>query len=517
MIIHNPTRDVSTEIAKLFMGIDNHKLWAIGSYIHMTPAGWRPMISGKVRSDKMISRMGDNGKIYCHLPLSLKTIQAAYKSIRIIGKRFRGARYLKDNKCLTDYILFDIDAPGKNGGGSMYHPANNPDNWIYLIKLIEHKLGRFIVIRSSDSGGYHIYVWFDREVDCDIVAKFTHKFLTGAGIPVSSSGGIEIFPNLRANENDLFNGHRLPCINPNESYVVNPYTLSYEGDAEIFVEKACDRVSADILFSDQVETSAPKIQTAKTYGSKGLYPDDHEIFRWTGSSQSNATIGSIAKHVIKYRGVTDPDAAIAECWSMMEKNGYYEFASKREQQDIRHVNRWVKYHLKKINNAEQGYKGRKGGSTETNEQRRNRCIEKIIQVCKVLLKSGLNLAELSWTAISKTIQAITASLGLKGFSNKTLFNYSTHPTHPGHREIIEKELNIATHSSFTSTLDTPQNIEVSATIHSSEEPDSTPENQDVDPEIEVEIVFFDSEMKDESKNCDRNLQILERKRCESTE
>jgi hypothetical protein len=104
----------------------------------------------------------------------------------------------------TNFFVLDIDT------GSQYHPNQNK-NAISKICVCLKKLNlpASNPIRSSDSGGIHIYYNLAKSFNSDEVASCIHNVLTEAGYVVKA-GQLEIFPNVRKSVHSEFNGLRLP-------------------------------------------------------------------------------------------------------------------------------------------------------------------------------------------------------------------------------------------------------------------------------------------------------------------
>jgi|GEM_PF-2778791 len=106
------------------------------------------------------------------------------------------------------FLIIDIDVT------SPYYPRckrNEAQLKAMLGTLEEIGLCRFVPIRSSNSGGLHIYFPLPEPVGCDGLAKAAYETLRQAGFEIRN-GVLEIFPNIRADSRvkTLFQGIRLP-------------------------------------------------------------------------------------------------------------------------------------------------------------------------------------------------------------------------------------------------------------------------------------------------------------------
>ncbi|MBW4484080.1 MAG: hypothetical protein KME14_16205 [Tildeniella torsiva UHER 1998/13D] len=352
-------------------------------YIYIDESGWR---TARVCEDKGFRQLpftvGANRKKYYGIPIKSKTIEAAYRNGNLIGKR--PWRY-------TDYLVLDIDAPKTGREGSRYHPDRDICGWAKLITVLREYFDYIIVIRSSSSNGYHIYVWLDREVNTDAAAQRLQTILETAGLIIAKSQ-LEIFPNVRRGDS-LHLGIRFPCIEQ-ESYVVNPNNLERIGWRETFLELSEERNSADkflahipppkpILKSERVaietevravveerdripvEKPIKKIEQAPRKKRK-FNLDDR--FEWTSDNRSNDVIGAHVSYVIEQEGIIDPTKAEKRVWQRLIEHGYHSNASNDEQVDRDHVTRWISCRLKKGDVSPLGKKPG-SGDTRLNENR----------------------------------------------------------------------------------------------------------------------------------------------------
>lgn len=106
------------------------------------------------------------------------------------------------------FLILDIDIT------SPYYPRckrNEAKLKAILGTLEEIGLCRYVPIRSSNSGGLHIYFPLPEPVSCDGLARAVYETLRQAGFEIRN-GVLEIFPNVRADSRvkTLFQGIRLP-------------------------------------------------------------------------------------------------------------------------------------------------------------------------------------------------------------------------------------------------------------------------------------------------------------------
>jgi hypothetical protein len=109
----------------------------------------------------------------------------------------------------TRYVMIDIDID------SPYHPSNDPQAYARLLLTLEQiELVYPVPIRSSHSGGIHIYYFFPRAVPTFRIAALIRVTLINAKFQIKN-GQIEIFPNTKAYSDDkkkpsYYKAHRLP-------------------------------------------------------------------------------------------------------------------------------------------------------------------------------------------------------------------------------------------------------------------------------------------------------------------
>lgn len=117
----------------------------------------------------------------------------------LIGVRF-GA--------MTSYALIDIDR------SSLYHPANNSDGLSLILTALETiGIVRYVLVRSSSSGGLHLYLPLPHVVPTFGLAQALKQCLAAQGIEIAA-GQVETFPNTKAyalpGTYIEYNAHRLP-------------------------------------------------------------------------------------------------------------------------------------------------------------------------------------------------------------------------------------------------------------------------------------------------------------------
>jgi hypothetical protein len=158
----------------------------------------------------------------------------------------------------TRYVMLDIDID------SPYHPNNDPEAYARLLLVLE-EIGLVypIPIRSSHSGGIHIYFFFSRSIRTFRIAALVRVTLINARFPIKN-GHLEIFPNTKAYSNDrqnptYYKAHRLPLQPNSGSCLLDQWgeelicaaNLGHEAQLEMFLAEASK--SAEINDIDALE------------------------------------------------------------------------------------------------------------------------------------------------------------------------------------------------------------------------------------------------------------------------
>ncbi|MBW4636199.1 MAG: hypothetical protein KME30_31270 [Iphinoe sp. HA4291-MV1] len=159
-------------------------------------------------------------------PLQPRNLWSRYQNPgELLGLRFGN---------ITHYFLADIDA------GSAYHPVHHLENFNHVLATLETiGLTRYLLIRSSPSGGIHVYFFFKEKLDSFYLAYAAFLALQQAGIQVKG-GQLELFPNPKPYGKDKptnFNAHRLPL--QEGSYILENFSFApYSDNLEDFLNAA---------------------------------------------------------------------------------------------------------------------------------------------------------------------------------------------------------------------------------------------------------------------------------------
>jgi hypothetical protein len=262
----------------------------------------------------------------------------------------------------TRYAMLDIDR------GSPYHPANDPYAYAKLLSALE-KIGLVhpVSIRSSHSGGIHIYYFFSRPLKTFRIAALIRVTLINAGFPIKN-GHLEIFPNTKPYSPDktkptYYKAHRLPLQPNSGAFLLDRWgdellcsvNLTHEHQLQHFLAEA--ETSALINDIDAIECkldwaySLFKTKIAKYQHHSGNYSEIAQEWKenlelsmaigWTDHHQTNNLIPLFVCYGIVFKGLEDKQQLFE--WVHQEittARGYQEYC--RHQHEIeRKIRDWV--------------------------------------------------------------------------------------------------------------------------------------------------------------------------------
>ncbi|NJM99846.1 MAG: hypothetical protein HC800_24335, partial [Phormidesmis sp. RL_2_1] len=243
----------------------------------------------------------------------------------ILGKRFGK---------LTNYLMIDIDI------NSPFHPRNGGIEQI-LAAMESLGLCRFLLIRSSTSGGIHIYFPLAEPVSSWAIACAAHAALTAAGITIA--GGIcELFPNKKA-FNAEHNGHRLPL--QDGSFILDN-DFQCIGNSKTAFLRQWQLCAANQGDQQLGEARLEKPKPVPKPVSLGALPP----IAWSDKGQSN----DIMRQLVNYGDAVMGHKTIPSLsdWIMAiapQLPGFHQFASAESRNDLTRRNwayRWAKSHFK---------------------------------------------------------------------------------------------------------------------------------------------------------------------------
>ncbi len=260
-------------------------------------------------------------------PLQPRNLWEMYKDPnRILGLRFGRE---------TRYALIDIDKD------SSYHPDNNSENFRAVLGAAE-KIGlcRNMFVRSSESGGLHIYFFLPESVPTFGLACAIKFALLDEGLQLGC-GQLEIFPNVKAyskNKPTNYNAHRLPL--QVGSYLLNSDCQPVTNNISLLLDWADQDARHQDMeeLKEAIAVAVPR-QKATSYNrrstSKAQEWKRHLESRiaqgWTGEGQTNDLLADIVCYGIVWKGLSSPALIDYVVETAINSPGYSEYCSHQHQ------------------------------------------------------------------------------------------------------------------------------------------------------------------------------------------
>jgi hypothetical protein len=262
----------------------------------------------------------------------------------------------------TRYVMIDIDID------SSFHPNNDSKAYARLLLALEKiELTYPIHIRSSRSGGIHIYYFFPHPVSTFRLAALIRVTLINAGFQIKN-GQLEIFPNTKAYSEDktkpsYYKAHRLPLQPDSGACLLDQWgdelicsaNLTDEGKLEKFLIEA--QKSAETNNIKWIESKLDwaynlfKQKIAKYQHHASNYSEVAQEWKenleltidigWTDYHQTNELIPIFVCYGIVFEGLEDKQALFD--WvhqKITTTRGYSEYC--RHKNDIgQRIQDWV--------------------------------------------------------------------------------------------------------------------------------------------------------------------------------
>ena len=392
-------------------------------------------------------------------PVKWHTVNLHYLESRTLWKRYCdpdiliGLRFGKN----TSYGMYDLDIH------SPYHPHQDERAFKNLLSVLEHHgLCKIIIVRSSDSHGLHIYVFFPEPLNSFQVACALKYMVMKAGYTVKG-GTLETFPNTKTYVKNgkgfsNYNGHRLPL--QEGSYLLDDDYQPYSNSVETFV-----RLAEDTAQQQDIESFKKLLPVAYQWfkQTKGKYIPrgniSHSAARWrgdvedliaegwTGYGQTNEMLKEIGKYARVFLGLSDNDL-----WEKMLKIAQgcpgYETWCRHQQEIEKRCQDWAKiiepYWTPLYSDPERQEtyrqmmeRGIRTAGQDVNRERHENATERIIAAVKHVLEE----VEILPSRITQWIQALqeaTKQLFNMTVSESTLRRPENLPYwHPKHRDWTE--------------------------------------------------------------------------------
>jgi hypothetical protein len=262
----------------------------------------------------------------------------------------------------TNYFLLDIDS------GSQYH---NEDG-IQAVKGALEDIGipETVLIRSSQSGGWHLYGFLPEKVSSFGLAVGLVTALADAGLEVRA-GQLETFPNIKRYTNEgfsLYNGHRLPLQPCQGSYLLDGELLPYSDSVEVFLklaDRAAESVDLESL-TDWLERARQRQKKLRYLTSQNKAIESNRAQEWrknlearleegfTANGQTNDLVRDVIKYLVVFGGLEAEELREKAHALITAMPGYRAYCRHRGHIQ-RRINDWAKateskgYYLKYCN------------------------------------------------------------------------------------------------------------------------------------------------------------------------
>jgi hypothetical protein len=238
----------------------------------------------------------------------------------------------------TVYGMIDIDAR------SPYH-FNQDEAALEQILAALEAIGicRTLMVRSSDSGGLHIYLPLEQPVLSYGLAMAVQGALEQAGFRIAP-GQLELFPNSKAyKKNDVtnYNAHRLPLQPGSGSCLLNRFGEEIGDRLEQFLdiwEMAAN--GNDLEQLQEAIATAKQRSNAKSFSKRSNRAeqwrlDDLAIIQpgWTGAGQTNEILKVIARYGVVWEALSGDALVDYVEQTAVNLPGYREFCN--HQHEIR--------------------------------------------------------------------------------------------------------------------------------------------------------------------------------------
>lgn len=251
-------------------------------------------------------------------------------SAQLVGVRF-------DTQ--TRYALIDIDR------ASSYHPAQDPEA-LRTIRAALETIGiyRIIVIRSSWSGGLHLYIPLPEAVPTFGLASALQQCLTAQEMTIAA-GELEVFPNCKSyavpGSFTEYNAHRLPLQPASGSCLLDAEYNPLSQDLGQFLAQ-WDTAAAgqDIHELRGAIATARSNRRGKRHRKTTVVEEWLQDLRtemeegWTGHGQTNHLLKTIACYGVVFEGLKGDALTDFVHQTAIHSSGFWQWCA--HQSDIGH-------------------------------------------------------------------------------------------------------------------------------------------------------------------------------------
>lgn len=245
------------------------------------------------------------------------------------------------------YLMSDIDPKSKN------HPDNNPERYEGILKAMEGiGLCRPIVVRSSDSGGLHVYWYLPYAVHSFSLALAAKRALNKAEQHYKLiDGQLELFPNPKDHDPGRitnFKPHRLPLqtgsflldwelqpISKSVGTLMDWADWSAEGQDMVLLEEAMAK--AQVWLKEQHYFYKKRVSVEQF----ALDLQKHILTGWTSFGQTNFLLWKFAMNGIIFERLQNEELVHYMLETAINAPGYDRFCRHRREIEKR-VRDWAK-------------------------------------------------------------------------------------------------------------------------------------------------------------------------------
>ena len=334
-------------------------------------------------------------------PMRPRSLWARWKSPdTIIGTRFGTT---------TSHALIDIDA------GSDYHSPQG----LQAVRDALEPIGlvRTLLIRSSFSGGWHLYIPLPERVSTFSLACALKHAVEAQGLTVQA-GPLEIFPNIkpyaRPWEITEYNGHRLPLQPGSGSCLLDSHTLAPTGGSLErfwwmwkFMAQAQDpeALAAALSQGRELQRQRKRRHTGKVASWQADLRRELEA-GWTGPGQTNSILRAICTYGRVFEGLADEELALYIEQMAYTRPGYLDHCRHQHQlpQKAKAWSRWATRFYWPLGTTPQ----RQTTATSANDQKQADARQRIRQATLHLARLG-KLAETASHRMRQICKAAHAS------------------------------------------------------------------------------------------------------------
>lgn len=358
-------------------------------------------------------------------PLEPRPLFRRWRSTaHLIGVSFGGT---------TRYCLLDIDLY------SQYHPQRHPEALRRLLSVLEDiGLVRPLFVRSSASGGLHIYFPLPSPVKTFHLAHLLRQTLEQAGLEIKA-GQLEIFPNTKTWKPQgqgisLYNAHRLPL--QQDSYLLdadlNPLGNSLEAflaQWQLAANHQDQETLEQAIAAVRIQTKIIPLNQPRSRRAEDWYQDEKARIEqgWTGPSQTNDLLLAIGRFGRVFEGLAGQDLLDYMIQTATQLPGYRQHC--RHRHEIKQRCQEWQPQIEAWYTPYRSHPVRQQPKGPNNEARSQQAQERIKAAVAALERQS---------QLPAGIRSRTEAIAAHGISRQTLYKYK-HLWHPDHYQGCESQ------------------------------------------------------------------------------